>query len=147
KASGGPEPHGLAPRKPRRPQGVLQKDQGRRTTDRPHLRPWHLARHLPARPRRQRRRGVLRDAARRMAGRLPRVHPREDRQRPLPRSLGCRDRPRRPTATSAASRRGVGVVSQAATEFHNGEVRVTKRLDLLAWTAAAAMAILPATVL
>ena len=37
-------------------------------------RPRHLARHLPARPRRQRRRSILRDAARRVAGRLQRIH-------------------------------------------------------------------------
>ena len=51
-----------------------REDQGRGTADRPHLRPRHLARHLPARPRRQRRRSVLRDAARRVAGRLQRIH-------------------------------------------------------------------------
>ena len=52
-----------------------EQDQGRGTTDRAHHRPRHLARHLPARPRRQRRRGVLRDAARRVAGRLQHIHP------------------------------------------------------------------------
>src|SRR6185436_18007259 len=39
KGSGGPEPHGLAARKPRRSQGLLSEDQGRGTTDRAHHRP------------------------------------------------------------------------------------------------------------
>ena len=71
-----------------RPEGILSSLQRAGPGDRADLRSRHLARNLHARPRRQRRRGVLRDAARRMAGRLQRLHPREDRQWPVSRALG-----------------------------------------------------------
>ena len=62
------------------------------------------ARHLSARPRRQRRRGVLRDAARRMAGRLPHLLARQGRPWPLPRPVG-RGRGAAAARSAAATRR------------------------------------------
>jgi len=53
--------------------------------------------------------GILRDAARRMAGRLPHLLARQGRPRPLPRPLGRRDPARRAAgAAASASRGGIG---------------------------------------
>ena len=81
---------------------IKEKGSSRRA----HLRSRHIARHLPPRSRRQRRRGVLRAAARRMGSRLPHLLARQIPPWPLPRSVGRRDPRRRSGDPGARAGRG-----------------------------------------
>ena len=111
----------------RRSEGLLSPPQGEGQSSRPHLRSRHLARHLFPRSRRQRRRGVLRIAAREVAAPGQRVRSRRDQPGPVPGTVGRGDREAARRRTGRVGRKRLTPSPEPGSRQQPGRARRCRR--------------------